>query len=206
MEMAIDKGVFTEADMGSIVSAKLAPSGASYLTMFFFIWGIFWSCYWVFSLIYGLAKDWDQRQLAFHLAMSITTLILMGLVYLRFILPDTIIVKNAINKLSSIKKDKFKKYLILGDMLELGLKSKKYHEQLSKVINNSDIDKVFVKGKKTIFTYKQLNKDKRGNILQNNEDIDISLRGMISNNDHLMIKGSNATGLNDFSKKMIKGI
>ena len=115
-------------------------------------------------------------------------------------------VKNAINKLNLIKKEKFKKYLILGDMLELGSKSNKYHEQLSKVINNSDIDKVFIKGKKTIFTYKQLNKDKRGNILQDNEDIDISLREMISNNDHLMIKGSNATGLNDFSKKMIKGI
>ena len=28
---------------------------------------------------------------------------------------------------------------------------------------------------------------------------------MISNNDILMIKGSNATGLNSFSKKMIKG-
>ena len=28
---------------------------------------------------------------------------------------------------------------------------------------------------------------------------------MISNNDYLMIKGSNATGLNDFSKKIIKG-
>ena len=27
---------------------------------------------------------------------------------------------------------------------------------------------------------------------------------MISNNDYLMIKGSNATGLNEFSKKMIK--
>ena len=115
-------------------------------------------------------------------------------------------VKNAINKLNLIKKEKFKKYLILGDMLELGSKSNKYHEQLSKVINNSDIDKVFIKGKKTIFTYKQLNKNKRGNILQDNEDIDISLREMISNNDHLMIKGSNATGLNDFSKKMIKGI
>ncbi len=115
-------------------------------------------------------------------------------------------VKNAISKLNLIKKEKFKKYLILGDMLELGLKSNKYHEQLSKVINKSDIDKVFIKGKKTIFTYKQLNKDKRGNILQNNEDIDISLREIISNNDHLMIKGSNATGLNDFSKKMIKGI
>ena len=57
-------------------------------------------------------------------------------------------VKNAINKLSTIKKEKFKKYLILGDMLELGPKSKKYHEELSKVINNSDIDKVFIKGKK----------------------------------------------------------
>ncbi len=115
-------------------------------------------------------------------------------------------VKNAIKKLRMIKKEKFKKYLILGDMLELGSKSKKYHKDLSKVINNSDIDKVFVKGKKTIFTYKYINKNKRGNMLQNIEDIDFSLSKMISNNDHLMIKGSNATGLNDFSKKMIKGI
>ena len=114
-------------------------------------------------------------------------------------------VKNAINKLSSIKKEKFKKYLILGDMLELGKRSKKYHEELSKVINNSDIDKVFVKGKKTIFTYKHLNKVKRGNILQNTEDIDLSLKKIISNSDYLMIKGSNATGLNTFSKKLIKG-
>ena len=45
-------------------------------------------------------------------------------------------------------------------MLELGSKSKKYHEDLSKVINNSDIDKVFIKGKKTIFTYKHLIKIK----------------------------------------------
>ena len=47
-----------------------------------------------------------------------------------------------------IKKENFKKYLILGDMLELGSRSKKHHEDLSKVINNSDIDKVFIKGKK----------------------------------------------------------
>ena len=77
---------------------------------------------------------------------------------------------------------------------------------MSKVINSSDIDKVFIKGKKTIFPYKELNKDKRGNILQDIEDIDLSLGKMISNKDYLMIKGSNATGLNSFSKKMIKGI
>ncbi len=114
-------------------------------------------------------------------------------------------VKNAISRFNSIKKKKFKKYLILGDMLELGIKSKKYHEEISKVINNSDIDKVFVKGKKTIFTYKHLNKKKRGNILQNNEDIDLNLRNLLSNNDYLMIKGSNATGLNNFSKSIIRG-
>ena len=115
-------------------------------------------------------------------------------------------VRNALQNFGYIKKENFKKYLILGDMLELGSKSKKYHEELSKVINNSDIDKVFIKGKKTIFTYKLLDKNKRGNILQSNEDIDLTLSKMISNNDYLMIKGSNATGLNDFSKKMVKGI
>ena len=90
-------------------------------------------------------------------------------------------------------------------LLELGQKSRKYHEEISKVINNSDIDKVFVKGKQTIFTYKNLNKNKRGNILQNTEDIDLNLKSIISNNDYLMIKGSNATGLNNFSKNIIKG-
>ena len=114
-------------------------------------------------------------------------------------------VKNAINRLNLINKEKCKKYLVLGDMLELGSKSKKYHEEISRVINNSDIDKVFVKGKKTIFTYKHLNKNKRGNILQNIEDIDANLSQWISNNDYLMIKGSNATGLNDFSKSIIRG-
>ncbi len=115
-------------------------------------------------------------------------------------------VKNAILRFKSFKKEKFKKYLVLGDMLELGQKSRKYHEEISKVINNSDIDKVFVKGKQTIFTYKNLNKNKRGNILQNTEDIDLNLRNIISNNDYLMIKGSNATGLNNYSKNIIKGI
>ena len=114
-------------------------------------------------------------------------------------------VRNAISRFNLIKKQKFKKYLVLGDMLELGSKSKKYHEEISKVINNSDIDKVFVKGQKSIFTYKLLNKNKRGNILQNIEDIDLNLSEIISDNDYLMVKGSNATGLNKFSKNMIRG-
>ena len=115
-------------------------------------------------------------------------------------------VKNAINSFNAIKKEKFKKYLILGDMLELGHRSEKYHKDLSKVINNSNIDKVFIKGEKTLFTYKNLHKSKQGNILQNKDDIDLILINIINNNDYLMIKGSNATGLNILSKKMIKGL
>ena len=115
-------------------------------------------------------------------------------------------VKNAIKNFNAIKKEKFKKYLILGDMLELGHKSKKYHEELSEVINNSNIDKVFIKGEKTLFTYKNLHKSKQGNILQNKDDIDLVLNGLIKDNDYLMIKGSNATGLNIMSQKIIKGL
>ena len=114
-------------------------------------------------------------------------------------------VKNAITNFNSIEKRNFKKYLLLGDMLELGSQSDKLHKKLSKVINNSDIDKVFIKGTKTLITYKNINKNKRGNILQQEEDVDFTLNNIIANNDYLMIKGSNATGLNNLSKKMIKG-
>ncbi len=115
-------------------------------------------------------------------------------------------VKNAIQNFDSIKKEKFKKYLLLGDMLELGNKSETLHKKLSKVINNSDIDKVFIKGIKTLTTYKNLSEKKRGNIFQQEEDVDFTLNNIIANNDYLMIKGSNATGLNNLSKKIIKGL
>ena len=91
-------------------------------------------------------------------------------------------------------------------MLELGKKSELLHQKLSKVINNSDIDKVFIKGHKTLVTYKNINIQKRGNIFQHDEDVDFTLNNIIANNDYLMIKGSNATNLNNLSKRMIKGI
>ena len=90
-------------------------------------------------------------------------------------------------------------------MLELGKKSESLHKDISRVINRSDIDKVFVKGNKSLVTYKNINKNKRGNIFQQEEDIDFTLNNIIANNDYLMIKGSNATGLNNLTKRIIKG-
>ena len=114
-------------------------------------------------------------------------------------------VKNAILNLSNIKKNKHKKYLLLGDMLELGKKSDFYHKNLSKIINRTDIDKLFVYGEKALKTYKYTSVNKRGNILQNKKDFDDIFSNVIQNKDFLMIKGSNATGLNKISQNIIKG-
>ena len=113
-------------------------------------------------------------------------------------------VKNAIKNLSKTNNYNSKKYVLISDMLELGKRSDFYHKDLSNVINNTDIDKVFVYGKKILNTYKNIKKEKRGNILQNKNDFDEIFSNVINKNDILMIKGSNAMGLNLITKKLIK--
>ena len=114
-------------------------------------------------------------------------------------------VKNAIYNFSNIKKNNSKKYFLLGDMLELGKKSVTYHKSLSQYINESDIDQLFVYGKNAFKTYQKTYKVKQGNILQNINDFDEVFSNLIKKNDYLMIKGSNATGLNTLSKRIIAG-
>jgi len=114
-------------------------------------------------------------------------------------------VKNAINNFSNIKRNQGKKYFLLGDMLELGKKSDNYHKNLAHFINLSDIDKLFVYGKNAFKTYQKTYKAKQGNILQNLNDFDEIFSNIINKNDYLMIKGSNATGLNRLSKSIILG-
>ena len=45
--------------------------------------------------------------------------------------------KSAILNFDKIKTNKSKKYLLLGDMLELGKYSKKLHQSIGKTINNT---------------------------------------------------------------------
>ena len=95
--------------------------------------------------------------------------------------------------------------LILGDMLELGKKSHIYHKKMSKIINNTDIDKLFVYGKNILETYKYTKRNKQGKILRKKNDFDKIFSKLIKKNDNLMIKGSNGTGLYRLSKLLIKG-
>ena len=50
-----------------------------------------------------------------------------------------------------------------------------------------------------------MKKKKQGNILQYKSDFDEVFSQIIKKDDYLMIKGSNATGLNTLSKNIIKG-
>ena len=63
-----------------------------------FVWGLFWTIYWSGGLAYGLFNHWDQQLLSFFMAMMLTTLIIMGIVYLKWVMPDTVIVTHRRNK------------------------------------------------------------------------------------------------------------
>ena len=103
------------------------------------------------------------------------------------------------------RKNNAKKLVLLGDMLELGKKSKKLHKELSIVINRSDIDKVFVYGKYIRKTYNNLLTNKKGKAFDSLKEAYSYFGKIIRNNDLLMVKGSNATGLNQFSKNIKRG-
>ena len=114
-------------------------------------------------------------------------------------------VKSAIENFSNIQKRGKKKYFLFGDMLELGKNSYTYHRKISKLINNSDIDKTFVYGDKALETYKFLKEHKRGEVVKDLKLFKNNIFKVLSDGDFLMIKGSNATRLHEVSKGFIGG-
>ena len=90
-------------------------------------------------------------------------------------------------------------------MLELGSSSKKLHESIGPIINKTKIDKVFVKGTKAKLILNKLSRSKKGGILYSKSQIFKLIRNDLNNNDYLMIKASNATGLNIVVKNL-KGL
>ena len=130
----------------------------------------------------------------------------------KFTLIDESYNANPLSMMSAIRnmnyynrKKNQRKLVFLSDMFELGKKSKKFHRELSPIINRSDIDKVFVFGKYIKETFNYLSRNKKGKIFNNLEEAYDHFSKIIHNNDLLMIKGSNATGLNQFSKNIKKG-
>ena len=81
-------------------------------------------------------------------------------------------------------------------MLELGSHSKKLHQSIAPIINQTKIKKVFVKGKMASIIFKNISKAKRGRILFDQLEIIELIKKDLKNNDYLMMKASLATGFN----------
>lgn len=113
--------------------------------------------------------------------------------------------KSALKNFDMIKVDNSKKHLILGDMLELGKYSKNLHAEIGVSINKLALKNVNVIGKDIAITYKKLNKSKRGTIIKNQSQIIDLIKNSLNNNDYLMIKGSNSTGLNSLTRQIKMG-
>ncbi len=104
--------------------------------------------------------------------------------------------KFSINKYDNLNINHNKKYLLLGDMLELGKFSKKLHLEAAKDINRGKFKKIFVYGKDIVHTFNKIRTQKKGRLLKSNDDILNFIKNDLKNEDYLMIKGSNSTGLN----------
>ena len=110
--------------------------------------------------------------------------------------------KTTINYFFKIKKlNKQKKYLILGDMRELGENSLNFHVKLLNQLKSKKIDHIIICGELMSLALKKVNNKK---ILK----MDINellkyLRDNILSGDLLLVKGSNSELTSDLAKKLL---
>jgi len=113
--------------------------------------------------------------------------------------------QSALKNFDMIKVDNSKKHLVLGDMLELGKYSKKLHMEIGKSINKTSLKNINVIGEHVRWIYNNLNKSKRGIVIKKKSQIIDLIKNNLNNNDYLMIKGSNSTGLNSLTNQIKTG-
>ena len=113
--------------------------------------------------------------------------------------------KSALKNFDMIKVDSSKKHLVLGDMLELGKYSKKLHLEIGKNINKTSLKNINVIGEHVKWIFNNLNQTKRGIVIKKKSQIIDLIKNSLNNNDYLMIKGSNSTGLNSLVNQIKTG-
>ena len=104
--------------------------------------------------------------------------------------------KFSVEKFDKNYKEKNKKFLLLGDMLELGHYSKKLHQNAARFLNKSKVNKVYIYGELIKHTFNKLKPQIRGKILKSNIEVLKLIKKDLPNKSYLMIKGSNSSGLN----------
>ena len=87
------------------------------------------------------------------------------------------------------EKIKIRKVAILGDMMELGKKEKKIHEDLSRNIHIQKIDIFYCVGSLMYNFYKLLPNKKRGAWFQEVDKLNKNFMNLVQSGDIVMIKG-----------------
>ena len=108
----------------------------------------------------------------------------------------------AIKNFDEINISNERKNIILGDMLELGKYSKILHIKAAEALNLSNLNNINVYGNFIKHTYNKIKTQKKGKIFYNLSDVKEFIEKDLVNGDYLMIKGSNATGLNSLVKEL----
>ena len=109
---------------------------------------------------------------------------------------NPISMKNAIENFSLYNSHNKKKIAIIGDMLELGQKSKFYHLEVAKILNNAAIDEIYLVGKEVVHIHNQLKKTKRCFICKDILHFKSLFLKIVNEKSIFLIKGSNGIGLN----------
>jgi len=108
---------------------------------------------------------------------------------------------NPISMINAIKNfvtldTKKEKVVIIGDMLELGSKSRFYHQQVGKYLNNTNIKKVYLVGEEVRYIYAKLKNVKNCEIYKNINQFKEVFREIFNEKSIFLIKASNGVGLN----------
>ena len=103
-----------------------------------------------------------------------------------------------------LQKDQ-KKFLILGEMNELGEKSKFYHQNIIEQILEYGFENVILSGDlfKSVLNRMKIKTNKIKHI-ENEKEIMKYLKNNIHNNDTILIKGSNSTKVNKLANLLNK--
>ncbi len=104
--------------------------------------------------------------------------------------------RAALETLARTPKGKTAKHIaVLGDMAELGQKSEELHAALCSVIEDMNIDRVYMVGPHMKKLSEQLTGFRNGGHFKDRNELEAALMGELRSGDVVMVKGSNASGM-----------
>ena len=110
--------------------------------------------------------------------------------------------KNSIYQFNKIKTNK-KKYLVIGDMLELGKFSEKKHLEVGEYLKLMKFDRIFLVGKHTSKIFFQIKSTFWCKYFNNINNFSKYFKNLLMENSIIMFKASNGVGLNKLLDKKI---